>query len=446
MKTLRLSIPLAALAILASRDAFAAGTAVDVQSARATGMASASTAMIDDSSAIFFNPAGIANGRRLDAQAGLMLIAPSFTYTNPGGTETKLPFYVVPPPHAYVSGSITKDLAIGVGVFSPYGLLVKWPEGWEGRALSTRSSLATYYINPTVAYRFGPLRIGAGLQIVRGTVELSQAIRFGQQEGRIGLGAGTWGVGGNGGVQLDLLERMLTLGIHYRSAVKLDFDGKAHFDNVPGAFSPILHDQPVSTSLVQPDTLAMGAAVRPIKELVIDADVVWYGWGKLRSINLNFPEDQSGTLNRTAVKNFENGVNYHLGGEYAINDNWRARLGALLDPSPAPADTLTPELPDATRLNLAAGGSYVHESGFRVDVGYQFLFLFKKTSSAPQLPGEYGGNVNILGITLGYQMPEERRAQAEPQPAETVREERIEQRTEQKTEEKTETKPAEGTP
>ena len=54
--------------------------------------------------------------------------------------------------------------------------------------------------------------------------------------------------------------------------------------------------------------------------------------------------------------------------------------------------------------------------------------------------------MNILGITLGYQMPEERRAQAEPQPAETVREERIEQRTEQKTEEKTETKPAEGTP
>lgn len=415
MKTHRLSIPVVVLGMIASRDALAAGTAVDVQSSRATGMASASTAMIDDSSAIFFNPAGIANGRRLDAQAGMTLIAPSFKFTNTSGGETKLPFYVVPPAHLYASASIMDDLAVGVGVFSPYGLLVKWPQDWEGRAISVRSSLATYYVNPTVAYRVGPLRLGVGLQIVRGTVELSQAIRFSQQEALVSFGAGTWGVGANGGVQLDLLEKLLTLGVHYRSAVKLDFDdGKAHFDNVPAAFSSTLRDQPVSTSLTMPDTLAMGVSVRPIKQLVVDADVVWYGWGKLRTITLQFPEDQTGTLTRSIPKNFDNGVNYHLGGEMEVAQSWRVRAGALLDPSPAPADTLTPELPDADRLNLALGGSHVHESGLRVDVGYQFLFLFSKTSTAPALPGEYGGNVNILGITVGYQTPAERREEPPP--------------------------------
>jgi long-subunit fatty acid transport protein len=54
---------LGAVCTLFARDASAAGTALDVQSARGTGMASANVAFIDDSTAIFYNPAGIAQGK-----------------------------------------------------------------------------------------------------------------------------------------------------------------------------------------------------------------------------------------------------------------------------------------------------------------------------------------------------------------------------------------------
>lgn len=416
MKTRRLVLlPPAIFTLLLASDAFAAGTALDVQSARGTGMAAATTAMIDDSSAIFYNAAGIANGRKFDAQLGTHLIAPSFKFTSTTGQETKLPFYVVPPFNGYGSLGITDDLYVGIGVFTPYGLKVKWPEDWQGRSLSTRSNLETYYINPTIAYRIGPLRIGAGLQIVRGVVQLSRAIRFGEQEGFVTLGAGTWAVGGNGGVQLDILEKMLSFGVHYRSAVKLGFDGDAHFGNVPASFSPIIHDQPVSTSLTQPDQLAMGVAFRPIKDLVIDADVVWLGWAKTRSIDLTFPEDQSRTLNQSFVKNWNNTANVHLGAEGTLGDAWKVRGGAMYDPSPQIAETLTPEIPDGSRLNLAAGVGYAHDSGIRVDVAYQWVQLFNKTSTAPQLPGEYGGFANILGISVGYATPVEKH-EAEPLP------------------------------
>lgn len=415
MKTRRLFLLPALLSPIFARDALAAGTALDVQSGRGTGMAASTTAMIDDSSAIFYNPAGIANGRKLDAQIGTHLIAPSFSFkSSQTGEETKLPFYVVPPAHGYLSSQITEDLAIGIGVFTPFGLKVKWPEDWQGRFLSTRSNLETYYINPTIAYRFGPIRIGAGLQIVRGVVSLSRAIRFGEQEGFVTLGGGTWGVGGNGGIQIDLLEKFLSLGIHYRSAVKLGFDGNAHFGNVPLAFSSVIHDQPVSTSLTQPDTLAMGVAVRPIKDLVIDADVVWLGWGKTRSIDLTFPEDQSRSLNQSFVKNWNNTANVHLGAEGILGDAWRVRGGAMFDPSPQLPETLTPEIPDGSRINLAAGVGYAHDSGIRVDVAYQWVQLLSKTSTAPQLPGEYGGFANILGISVGYATPAEKHAAAEP--------------------------------
>ena len=66
------------LGLFYSLDANAAGTALDVQGGRATGMAGATTAFIDDASAIYFNPAGMANGKGLDAQAGVNLIAPTF--------------------------------------------------------------------------------------------------------------------------------------------------------------------------------------------------------------------------------------------------------------------------------------------------------------------------------------------------------------------------------
>jgi len=87
----------AVLATLFTRDASAAGFALDVVSGRGTGMGSAQTGYIDDSSAIFYNPAGIAQGKVFDAQVGVSLIAPSFSYKSPSGEKTTLPFSVVRP-------------------------------------------------------------------------------------------------------------------------------------------------------------------------------------------------------------------------------------------------------------------------------------------------------------------------------------------------------------
>src|SRR5207244_1930933 len=125
------------------------------------------------------------------------------------------------------------NLSIGVGFFTPFGSTLSWPEGWEGRRQITDISIQTFDINPTAAYRIGPVRIGAGLQIVRSTVHLQRQIAFGETEGSTDLGAGTWGFGANVGAQFEAIPDRLFFGAHYRSAVKLSFDGLADFDNVP---------------------------------------------------------------------------------------------------------------------------------------------------------------------------------------------------------------------
>jgi long-chain fatty acid transport protein len=408
MKT-RFLFAIAGLGVLfLHHDAHAAGFALDVVSGRGTGMAAAQTAMVDDSSAIFYNPAGIARGKSLDAQLGVTLISPSFSYTDTAGKKSSMDFQVVPPVNAYVSGGVTKDLSVGVGLFTPYGLAIEWPSGWAGRNLMTRASLESFYVNPSVAYRFGPVRVGAGFQLVRATVNLQRDLRFGTQDGTSELGAGTWGAGANGGVQIDAIEKYLTIGAHYRSAVKLAFDGNAHFSNVPTELESLIHDQAASTSIVNPDQLAIGVASRPTDAIVVDVDVVWLGWGKFRSIDIAFPNDKSGGLAIHEPKRWSNAVNYHVGVEGTLSKSWKLRGGVLYDPSPSPASTLGPDLPDADRLNLAVGGTYQHESGFRVDAGYQLVTLFKHESTFAPFPGEYGGLVNILGLSVGYSIPEKK--------------------------------------
>ncbi len=390
--------------VLFSRTANAAGTALDIQSGRGTGMAAAVTAMVDDSSAIFYNPAGIAQGRIVDAQVGDALVMPSFKFTDARGQSTSTLFKVSAPFQIYETGGVTDHLSIGVGVFTPFGLTVPWPSGWEGKSIVTEASLATYDFNPTVAYRFGPLRIGAGVQLVRATVDLKRKIDT-PSEVSAELGADTWGEGFNVGAQLEAIAQYLSLGVAYRSAVTLDFTGNVHFDGVPVPFQATLHDQLVKTSLTNPDVLQMGVASHPVQSLVLDVDLVWYGWSKFHAIDIHYPNDTSGTLSVPEAKNWSNVVNVHVGGELTVDSTWRLRAGAMYDPSPSPSNTLLPDVPDANRLNLAVGVGYAHPSGFSLDLGYQLLVLFTKTSTAPQLTGSYGGVGNIIGISVGYRTP-----------------------------------------
>jgi long-chain fatty acid transport protein len=387
--------------IVAHKEAQAAGTALDVQGSRGTGMASATTAFINDASAIFYNPAGIAQGKGLDAQVGVNLIAPTFKFKT-ATAETSMPFNIVPPVTAFAAYGITDFLSAGIGVFTPYGLDLAWPDGWEGRSQITKASLRTYYINPTVAAHFGPVRFGAGFQLVRATVQLERDIGFGNNQfGSADLGGSGWGFGGNAGVQVEAIKKYLLAGVAYRSAVRTDFDnGRAHFSNIPSAFQSQFVDQGVTTGVTHPDQVAVALATHPIDDLVIDAEIVWLGWKKFHSIDLNF--QQNPALSSSEPKNWGNRVNFHLGGEYTINPHWQVRTGMLYDPSPSPASTLAPDVPDANRLNLAIGGTYKHDSGVFVDVGYQFIKLFAKTGTNPNFPGESSGLVNILGVSVGF--------------------------------------------
>ena len=112
-------------------------------------------------------------------------------------------------------------VALGLGVFPAFGLSVTWPEDWLGREHTIKASIQTVNFNPTVAVSLLPeLSLGAGLQVVRGAVELSNALPA-VVGGTATLGGGTWGVGANVGLLYRPLPERLHLAFTYRSRAKL---------------------------------------------------------------------------------------------------------------------------------------------------------------------------------------------------------------------------------
>src|SRR6185312_7752041 len=135
---------------------------------------------------------------------------------------------------------------------------------------------------------------------------------------------------------------------------------------------------------------------RPIEPLLIDIDVQYTGWQTMSAVVLNFEDPQ---LSRTEPKNWTHTWNYRIGAEYRLNPSITLRAGLLIDPTPSPSDTVGPDLPDASRVNIALGGRYTYHD-LKVDLGYQLVLFSTATTANPVLPGDYKGLANVVALTV----------------------------------------------
>jgi long-chain fatty acid transport protein len=389
------------LGILAMANAHASGLEVSVHHARATGMGTAMIGHVDDASAVLYNPAGLVQPRQFEIQLGDTILIPGFKFEDGTGTTTtdRTP---VPPPNAYLAYGINDDVSLGLGVFSLFGLKVPWPNGWEGRFITSRPELVTYYINPELAVRLHPrIRLGAGIQIIRATADLRRNLdlRFLGVEPTARLAGGGWGVGGNAGLMVDVVPNVLSFGATYRSRSTFDIKGKAHFENVPVEFQDTAHDQGAKTTVRLPDMFGFGLGYWPIPALRLAAELDYVGWQSIHDLKIIFDDGSSSY----EAKNWTHAWNLRWGGEYSVNEQWRIRAGGIYDPAPTPENTLAPDVPDSDRLNLSAGAGY-RISKFNFDLAYMAVLFLGKTSTFAPLPGKYGGIAHIFGVSIGYRI------------------------------------------
>ena len=221
----RSKIFLLALAAALPGPVFGLGFLIPNQDAAAIGRGNAFTATADDPAAIYYNPAGISQLRGSEIQLGaLNYLGIDVDYNSPAGQHADSKFEVLTVPQIYYTFS-PKDLPLsfGLGIYSPFGLAVKWPNTSPLRSLAIDSKLQYITINPVVAWQATKtLSIAAGPTINYAKIQFNRGLTS---------GVDTFNFKGNDydyGLTAGLLwqpVKVWSFVASYRLAQQMDFNG-----------------------------------------------------------------------------------------------------------------------------------------------------------------------------------------------------------------------------
>lgn len=387
---------LASLVLAFPAAALAGGYAVTEQDAQATGRMGTATASAA-ASAVHYNPAGLGLLDGAAVTAGATLIVPGATATDPvTGNSATTEAAVKVPPHvygAYGFGSV----ALGVGFNAPFGGGLRWPAGWAGSTELVELGMQVFAWHAGLAWRINDQwSVGAAGTVYYGTVSLERRIDFVDTQGTARM-AGA-GVGGGAAVGLTWTPlKALRVGLVGKLPARVGLTGRAHFDGIPSSFSSTLPDQDIKTTLALPAKVALGVDVRALPvRLYADVEVTF--WGAFDAFRIDF-EDPA-TPDVAQPRNWQTAPTFRLGAEKEWS-NTTVRLGAMLDLATSPSDTLSPSLPDSTRLGFSAGLGQAF-GPVRVDAAYQFIVFLPRAATGDAYPASYTAQAHLVALSLGW--------------------------------------------
>ena len=370
----------------------------------------------NQASAVFFNPAAILGGAtKFDVQASLTLIAPTGNFTDSAtDARTDLNKRTFPVPSGYATYQVTPRLAVGVGGFAPYGLTTDWPVTSPGRYLAYKTTIASIYVQPTVAYAITPrIQIGVGADYVHSSAQVHRRVDAATLPvtgtpltlGSLGVPAGTdmadvlFDVSGNGwgfhvGGLVKVTDR-LSIGARYLSRVKINFTGTASFTQVQtgileaagnplgvpagtpldvilaagfGAGQP-LSNQSASTTITMPDQIVAGLAYKVMDNLTVLADWQHTNWSVFQSLDLTLAVAPS----ISEPENYKSTDAFRFGVDWQATPKLAIRAGALRHNGASPDQSVTPVLPEGNRVEGTLGAGIELAPHLRLDLAYQYL-------------------------------------------------------------------------
>jgi len=421
------------LSVLVVCIALGGGYQLNEQGARAVGMGGAFVARASDPSAIYFNPAGLAFQSGINVLGGVNFILPSTKFKDLAGVETDTKSQVFTPVNLYGTYQLNDQLVVGLGIFNPFGLGTEWPEPWAGDQFAVKSTVTTWYFNPTVGFKINDqLSVGAGVSYIYGKVTMGYRVPTYAMvispvpgapylvpvpttvtEGNVNLDASATGFGFNVGVIYKPVDK-LSLGVSFRSETKLDFSGTATFTNMQ-ALTPYFPGGDGKATLPMPMNIYVGAAYDVMSNLTLEADFQYVGWSDYKELAVNIPNGPNFPFPPTyggshplqkagapLVKNWNDGYLLRGGAEYKMDSQVTLRGGLILDLTPQPPSKAEPMLPDGDRVDICLGGSYKISDNFYVDASYMLVLFMETNAKSSELPGTYNSNAHIISVNLGY--------------------------------------------
>lgn len=404
---------------LGAQVANASGFALIEQSGSAQGTSYAGAAAnAEDSSIMWFNPAGLSEVENDEIIGAAHIIAAYADFENNNSTikSSGNPLTgkndngpgVSVVPNFYWKTQFG-DYDIGLGINVPIGSTVEYDQDWVGRYHAVYTSTKTLNINPAISRKINDqLAVGFGLNAQYIAVNLTQklpfSVEFGGKDGYADLEASGIGFGYNLGL-LYTLENNTKIGLSYRSAIAHHATGEADFD-VEGALAsnPQYADQDIEASVTLPATASLSVLYPYSNKLNLLADVSWTGWSSFDELRIEF-DDRADSVQ---PEEWNDIMRYSVGATYQYNPKLILRSGIAFDETPIPSKELrTPRIPDSDRVWLSFGAGYEVQKDLRVDVAYTHIWGGKPKIQATDaetenlvLSGQFQTHVDILSAQV----------------------------------------------
>lgn len=397
----------AILAILvAASSAHAGGLArPNIISARGVGLGGAFTAIADDPTAWYANPAGAAWADDGFAIGAEFVYAPrSYTPVDAAGTRgpAQTATAVAPLPalgvivHPRIDGAPSR-LALGAGIWNNFGGQIHYPKMADPaqRAINSTTDLvfevgagAAYEVDDTFAIG-GTLRLGVGV--------------FSVDANSLPLDANLSASGVGVSATLGALFRptpKLTIGASWRAGMDIATAGSGQI----GAMGTL------NVKHVQkwPQIASLAVAVAAASKLKVTGQLDWTQWSRFDRLSIEFPDNPS--LVQILDFDWNDTWTVRGGAEYGLAHG-AIRAGAYYDTSAVPDRTIERTYLDSNKIGVAVGGSAML-GAWRFDGALDFTLPgtrkvpdnrpdFSAAAWATQAniaPGEHSGSVLTLEL------------------------------------------------
>ncbi len=399
---------------------FASGFQINEQGSKAMAMGGAFTGLANDVSAIYFNPAGITQISGTNFLVGTTLISPSASFRGPFPliTETKMEKQLFTPIHFGITHQVNDKLHLGFSVNNNYGLGTKWDKEWVGKFMAVETNIRTFFFTGVASYKVSDiLSLGFGYSFAYGDVLIGKKANLSpfNAEAYLELNGNGTGSGFTAGLLL-IPSKAISIGLSYRSEVRIDFAGDATATGAPKQYDGLLPHGDIEAPLTTPSNITLGVAIKPNKKLTFTADYQYVGWASYDKLEVTFNDYTfpDGTNTTASVRDYNNTFIARAGIEYLFSKSLALRAGVLYDKNPIDDSKVDPTLPDADRLGFNAGIGYKLSKNLSVDLAYMFLRFDERkitnseesysgiSNSIAPMNGVYNSSAHLLSMTLSY--------------------------------------------
>ncbi|MCG5496443.1 OmpP1/FadL family transporter [Ectothiorhodospira variabilis] len=428
----------------------AAGFYIQEQSVSGLGRAFAGEAAVaQDSSTIFFNPAGMVFLPGTEVQAAVHLLVPKADVSDGGSTASGQglplppemggpipgyngsyegggggnPYDPTPVPNLFISHQHDDRIWFGFGLTAPFGLANHYDDDFFARYDSTETDLKVLNLQPSLAYRLTDrLAIGGGIDIQYADATLKNAIPdpgAGPEgpsvvtDGEQRLDADSWDYGFNLGLMWQATDTT-RVGLHYRQGIKHTLDGKARVRS-PQTLAALGNEgfsEDGSADLHLPDMVALGLRQEVNDRWTLMAQYKWFKWSNFDEIRVRFDSDRRDNV---VEQNYKDSWALSVGAEYQLDDRWTLRGGLQYDRTPTQDGYRTTRTPDGDRTWYSFGASYEQGPNWGFDVAYTYIDISRESLDLrreffedAELPSPGGGGlpldstVDLTGTTEGH--------------------------------------------